>query len=446
MVTPAVIHGLPVEILIKIFVHCIFGYDFPALKLYHLHPSDPRRTLTYLKYPTPLSFLLSHVCSLWRDVALSSPLLWTLLETPADGRCTSSKPIINLLRLCISRSGNLPLSIYVCSTLEDGDGSQGFMKAIADHLHRVENMTLTFWRTDTPFTRIYGDAPSLRILKLESIPESMTNLKFPFSSCPMLRHLQWPHSSSLLGSDIHIIPWAQLTHLRLGFVSTRQTISLFSYCPRLIEIHYKISSSLLPDPGPGPDHRCKHKSLRKLVFIFEPGTNINAIMNYILLPKLTFLQLEIEHTLLRDDPLSTDCLKNFLELSECRLLHLELTHLNYHSGELQSILQTPVCSGLTTLKITAHLKRADIELTGDLLTRLTCNGASTTAEVICPDLQTMFFMNYTPSSTHGGVGKMVASRFKYGDLEHFAFYPLECPAEDKKILRSYANAGYDVRC
>ena len=435
------IRQLPVEILAKIFMQLIFGRDLTDQKIYYLHVRDPRRTLTYsIKYPTPLPFLISHVCSIWRAVALSSPVLWALLETPSDGRPSSSKGITKLLQLWISRSGNMPLSLHVCSTPDGGNGDYNFMKALNKDLHRVENMSLTYWCTSVPFTELYGDAPSLRTLKLEAEGVNSTDLKFPFSSCPMLQRLEWPTFKSLLtvGADI---PWTQLTHLRLDDVSPPQAASSLASCPQLVDVYFRIGAS-----SNLTGRHIKHENLRKLVLVIAAGYKINSFIEAIILPNLTTLQIQSEpRPLSYEEALHAQTLADMLARSECHLLYLEVEYLNYNTHELLSILETPSCVGLRTLKNIAPLDFANILLTDGLLTQLSFSDSSPSNEVLCPDLDTIFFMNYAPSSP-GALGQMIASRFQFGPLRSFSFYPTRYRNDhyDWRILRSLADEGYNV--
>ena len=435
------IRQIPVEILTKIFMQLILDRDLTDQKIYYLHVRDPRRTLTYcIKYPTPLPFLLSHVCSIWRAVALSSPMLWALLETPSDGRPSPSKGITKLLRLWISRSGNMPLSLHVCSTPDGGNGDYNFMKALNDDLHRVENMSLTYWCTSVPFTEIYGDAPSLRTLKLEAEGVNSTDLKFPFSSCPMLQHLQWPTFTSLLTTGAGI-PWAQLTHLRLDDVSPPQAASSLASCPQLVDVYFRIEAS-----SNLTGRHFKHENLRKLVLVIAAGYKINSFIDSIILPNLTTLQIQSEpQPLSFEDALHAQTLADMLARSECHLLYLEVEYLNYTAHELRSILKTPSCLGLRRLKSIARLDFANILLTDGLLTQLSFSSTSPSDEVLCPNLDTIFFMNYAPASA-GALGQMIASRFKFGSLKRFSFYPTRYRNDhyDGGILRSLADEGYNV--
>lgn len=435
------IRQLPVEILTKIFMQLILGRDLTDQKIYYLHVRDPRRTLTYcIKYPTPLPFLLSHVCSIWRAVVLSSPMLWALLETPSDGRLSSSKGITKLLRLWISRSGNVPLSLRVCSTPDGGNSDYNFMKALNNDLHRVENMSLTYWCTSVPFTEIYGDAPSLRTLKLEAEGVNSTNLKFPFSSCPMLQHLEWPTLTSLLTAGVDI-PWAQLTHLRLDDVSPAQAASSLAYCPQLVDVYFRIEASFNL-----AGRHINHGNLRKLVLVIAAGHTINSFIDCIILPNLTTLHIQLEPwPPSYEDALHAQTLADMLARSKCHLLYLEVEYLNYNTHELLSVLKTPGCLGLRTLKSIARLDCANILLTDGLLTQLSFSDTSPSDEVLCPYLDTVFFMNYAPSSA-GALGQMITSRFKFGSLKSFSFYPTRYRNDhyDWRILGSLADEGYNV--
>src|SRR6266704_44440 len=96
------IQTLPVELLILIFAHIIYDNKGSDQRLYYLRPHDPSRSSMYYSlYPTPLPFLLSHVCTAWRSVVLSSPRLWTLIELPPNCRNVAYARLASFLRLWI---------------------------------------------------------------------------------------------------------------------------------------------------------------------------------------------------------------------------------------------------------------------------------------------------------------------------------------------------------
>ncbi|KDQ62007.1 hypothetical protein JAAARDRAFT_123034, partial [Jaapia argillacea MUCL 33604] len=89
----APIRRLPPEIISKIFAHTLG----PGLV-------DP------LKHPLPV--LLTHVCSYWRHIALSTPTLWSSLsvEPRYDHNSAQTKQILDEF---LARSGTAPLSIFI---------------------------------------------------------------------------------------------------------------------------------------------------------------------------------------------------------------------------------------------------------------------------------------------------------------------------------------------
>ncbi|KAJ7129181.1 hypothetical protein C8R44DRAFT_776102 [Mycena epipterygia] len=66
------ISAFPVELISEIFLHCMPD-EQDGLKAHIFSTSY-----------TPISMLLSNICSLWRDIALSTPALWSTLYLDLD--------------------------------------------------------------------------------------------------------------------------------------------------------------------------------------------------------------------------------------------------------------------------------------------------------------------------------------------------------------------------
>ncbi|KAK7018387.1 F-box domain-containing protein [Favolaschia claudopus] len=202
------ISSLPPEIIAEIFTHFLL-IDGPA-------------------YP-PISGifspqLLCEVCSLWRQIALSTPWLWEViqLEIRPDESPTSAKKKLGALNLWLSRSGTRPLTIWLHYIHPHGQLEprlfkvlSDFLRAIVHHCHRWEYMEIIL-----PFQILYdiqGDMPLLKRLVFgpSELPdqdeiEEMPSQAELFSAAPQLTHVVL--SESFVPSMIRL-PWSQLTTL-----------------------------------------------------------------------------------------------------------------------------------------------------------------------------------------------------------------------------------------
>ena len=126
---PAPIHSLPVELLSYIFTlsaHTSFIDDDVAEPSPTDFPFDPANMLTTLT--------ISTVSRYWRNVALSTPTLWTDIcistELPDDDDEESRqlrntmKPNANRIATYLARSGNAPIDILISARDPDWDFSE----------------------------------------------------------------------------------------------------------------------------------------------------------------------------------------------------------------------------------------------------------------------------------------------------------------------------------
>ncbi|KAJ3520371.1 hypothetical protein NMY22_g12786 [Coprinellus aureogranulatus] len=104
------IQHLPEDVLATLFQHCV---PYPT----RCNPGPP------LSCNHP-SVILSHVCHTWRDLALSTPLLWSRMHirgpvpgpysrVPTEAFCRKVSEVSNAVRVWIDRSVERPLSILL---------------------------------------------------------------------------------------------------------------------------------------------------------------------------------------------------------------------------------------------------------------------------------------------------------------------------------------------
>ncbi|KAL4244132.1 hypothetical protein ABKN59_010807 [Abortiporus biennis] len=143
---------LPPEILADIFYICSLFY-------YEDH-RDPIFEYRCKKW-TSISHV-SHVSHHWRNIALSSPHLWSNIIITFNTDC---------LKTCLLRSAEIPLSVY----LEDEDSHDRkrsdllcVFNILAEHLHRMQSLHVS---TATPFL---GTLSSLLHVSKAPILQSLT--------------------------------------------------------------------------------------------------------------------------------------------------------------------------------------------------------------------------------------------------------------------------------
>ena len=264
------IEGLPTEILIHIFDLCnvmkteIMG-DQNISSMWLLQ----RRTL----------LAITHTCSRWRKIALSTPFLWTHIQL------IPRQPLLEHALRSVILSKNLPLVIYFKPSLGDHESPglsftlPGFLTAelctrIRKLVIHTEQLPNSYLERGTTF----GDAPILEQLDIIRSPgeESLEGptVDFAFKYAPLLKRVRlgvW--SPALVASH-----FAGLRTLDVGpqDLERRDPNGIF---PRLLQaaprqqleeliIRDRIPHSIFAatsDYGFGPTHPLEFPRLRKLV-------------------------------------------------------------------------------------------------------------------------------------------------------------------------------------
>ncbi|KAK6966827.1 hypothetical protein R3P38DRAFT_3152153 [Favolaschia claudopus] len=108
---------LPLELQSEIFVRCVSD-DLDCIM-------DPKNF--------PLAFLL--VSRLWRDIALSTPRLWTRLRINVfrNSNIASAELVPSWIKL----AGNLPMSLTLSGWLQDSQNFSALLEGCGPHLHEL---------------------------------------------------------------------------------------------------------------------------------------------------------------------------------------------------------------------------------------------------------------------------------------------------------------------
>ncbi|KAF8753469.1 F-box-like [Rhizoctonia solani] len=138
------VNALPPELLSNIFQYALGPDNIGNM---HRHPRLNRANNTR---NTISSEVLSHVCTYWRKVALSSPHLWTRIDlSPCRAVSASLLPRSESFAV---RAGGMPLDIYITDPIGDWPSSASldhFVKAVAPHIRSLDLRIYQTIRTDT---------------------------------------------------------------------------------------------------------------------------------------------------------------------------------------------------------------------------------------------------------------------------------------------------------
>ncbi|KAJ6561990.1 hypothetical protein B0H19DRAFT_1143241 [Mycena capillaripes] len=345
---------LPVEITSQIFVHCL-----PDL--------DERRDVT----PSDAPLFLGR----WRNIALSTPQLWTFWSFSIDRNATASPSLFSALELWLSRSKNRPLSIrlhYPTCTTEDEatkDFTTAVIPIIRNHYRQWEDAEFSTPVSSLAFLASESFQPTglplLRRLTLGSSQEDWagpTTFRNPitlFMDAPHLRsvHLILGESGFSVMGRVHL-PWAQLTSFTGTSFTADECLSVLKQTPSLVDCVFYIvdqsSDELLDELPP----LVELKSLR--LDSAPPRGYILSVLAHLTLPKLGILFL--------GDDNRTDvkfALGGLIERSVCALRHFSCVAPSYtllayleNMREL-STLEILDCTQREVATSLEHLRTAD---------------------------------------------------------------------------------------
>ncbi|KAF7325392.1 F-box domain-containing protein [Mycena venus] len=248
---------LPPEILAEIFIHCL-----PVSGLVTPDPAEP-----------PLA--LCAICRWWREVALSTPRLWSSLLVDFDDMH------VDLYRKWLLRARSAPLSI----SLKDWDEKE--VLASVDPLLRTFVGLSRQWKNieidigldlACSIFPVDGDFPLLEHL---SVSVHASDLSISFCEAPKLREV------SILIYNPHIqVPWHQLTTFRTANISISGCIEILRNASNLLDGTFEVAD----DPPDVATPIVHHKSLQNLslgaIIDQDPNVNPMPVLNFLNIPGL----------------------------------------------------------------------------------------------------------------------------------------------------------------
>ncbi|KAL0069661.1 hypothetical protein AAF712_003319 [Marasmius tenuissimus] len=291
------IHRLPSEMLANIFAQC----------------QDPDDALS--PSTTPDIFTCSMVSGRWREVALTTPSLWTNLRIElvtwlvSHGRSSILSPggltRLNLERLnrtvqlYISRSAKCPLNLHLESGL--GSLSEGhpqirqLLEILTPTSDRWGSVSLWLQPTlfeDPIFHPVRKQLSSLKHLTLHP-SDRLENEKCLdlFRHCPSLNSLRLHSVGDRIDPSRLLAPWSQLTRLHLYWCTFSQVAPILKLCTELEDLSLSFVWSDPPLESFAPILCPRIKSLSVEAFTRD---NPLSVLLCLTLPSLSRLDVQYE--------------------------------------------------------------------------------------------------------------------------------------------------------
>ncbi|KAJ7107703.1 hypothetical protein C8R44DRAFT_857828 [Mycena epipterygia] len=193
--------------------------------------------------------LLCQICSQWRDVALSTPSIWSAIHLNLDD------PLLHQQQLCLleawlERSKQCSLSIGLENLSSMGE-TTAFVEAIIRHCSRWADMMLVL-----PFEEldlIQGDMPRLRTLtfgpnmELEDDPPVAARV-VTFDRAPNLKNVVL---STFFNPFAITLPWSQITTVA-GDLYDSEVVEILRHTTNLEHFTLQLCSPRLSAPAMVP--------------------------------------------------------------------------------------------------------------------------------------------------------------------------------------------------
>ncbi|KAF8872280.1 hypothetical protein BD779DRAFT_349309 [Infundibulicybe gibba] len=246
---------LPLEVLGEIFLHCLPPGKWGSFSARHA------------------PWLLTKVCRSWREVALSTSLLWSKLPFLFERESWKEYGRLQLLKLHLEYSAGTALSLGFDLTVDPDDAP--FHPLIVPHLSRSRHLDIRYQHEQPSqdyFT--HKHFPLLKSLELYCSP--------PY----------WkPQTQSLMAGLGSIkLPWAQLTQLAIAVFSSAEALALLRDCSSLevccLTRRNHSSAETLPMPS-AP--KTVHSRLRALTV--RDGPFSAGLLGRLVTPALSSLEL-----------------------------------------------------------------------------------------------------------------------------------------------------------
>ncbi|KAF8870925.1 hypothetical protein BD779DRAFT_1578404 [Infundibulicybe gibba] len=265
-----VVHDLSPEVLGEIFLHCL--------------PPDEWGSFSACDAP----WLLTKVCQSWRELALSTPLLWSRLPSlkpwrnsnawPLDERKDQGDGHLRLLELHLKNSMGTALSLEF--EVHRSTDNVPFLPLVALYLSRVQHLKIVDcyefpWKE---FGITHKHFPLLKSLELVKNP--------------MLAPRNWqrlpPWTAPLEGVEF---PWAQLTQLTIQVTTTFEAIMVLRDCCSLETCCFSPSLPVNPirePPRTPPESKMVCPRLQ--MFVMDSGPFVEGLLGCLMTPALSALK------------------------------------------------------------------------------------------------------------------------------------------------------------
>lgn len=275
--------NLPVEILTRIFVGTCECVTIPY----------------YSNIGETLPWSLGRVCSRWRAISRAAPELWRRIHIDEQSKA-KSRLLHDILENCGGK-GRVDISLLVHYEKDWGM----LLSLMAKYPLRLQGLSMVLSQLViqllSPLVAPPGSFDGLRSLSLAIRAQDLGHITLDvlfnslFATCPHLRDVSLDlggHTLILSDPSAKIVPWADLTTLRIERAFGPSVLDALVHCKQLLNLHVLFHTlDALPYP--------RTIILPQLLFIYVSGDStdhITRLLSHLTLPSLETLSLHAFNT------------------------------------------------------------------------------------------------------------------------------------------------------
>ncbi|KAJ7908909.1 hypothetical protein B0H13DRAFT_2495475 [Mycena leptocephala] len=214
--------ALPPELLSEIFIHCL--------------PTEEDEYLPVTPNPKTAPLLLCGICRQWREVALTTPSLWSSISFSSElAYSQSGIEYVEFCRRWLSRAKDTPLSLCLEAFVLK-NSIRSLLKIIGPLWQQWRDVEISL---GVDFPKLLslpqdGEYPFLETLSLD-LPRS--ELPLSFVRAPKLRDVRFGVCTPQVQ-----IPWHQITRFQTNHIEISQCLAILRNAPDLVDAEFRIQS------------------------------------------------------------------------------------------------------------------------------------------------------------------------------------------------------------
>ncbi|KAJ6472716.1 hypothetical protein C8R47DRAFT_1324625 [Mycena vitilis] len=268
-----------------------------------------REILTRIPYVSPQFFsplLLCRICRLWRQIALSTPTLWSAISIDAGHDYADDDQAaqrFQLVKTWLTRSRHSPLSLRLTGIANHIAILRQLVEAVVTHHERWE--------------RVHLVVPEME-------PETHPPLKL-FEHAAQLKSVVLTENFLLY---LFHLPWAQLTHIKALCLYAHECPPILESATQIVRCDFTICDDDNTAMVPIIPVQSNLRYLSLVTHHYNPDVDLCSIVSQLTTPTLRVLQIF---------GLTLECLQAFIQRSNCVLEKLCIAQSSYLSPSIEAI-------------------------------------------------------------------------------------------------------------